>query len=390
MKSLRIVITDLNMGGTEKHLLQVLPLISQKGWAIKVISLKKTTDNYLISALKDSGIEVQAGRTEFLRGPRVLNKLFYCVKSLIRLIKEFRTQRNTITHFFLPEAYLLGMCAACLTRIPMTIMSRRSSNRYQRKYPILGWLEKKFHRRVHFILGNSEAIIKELVEQEGVSRQKLKLIYNGIDTALYEKSYSSVRTCLGIEKHELVFIAVANLFPYKGHRDILKALALIYNELPAWRLLCVGRDEGQLKALKILAQELNLTSRVQWLGQRIDIPELLTASDIALQASHEEGFANAILEAMASGLPVIATHVGGNREAVLDGETGLIVPSQNPAALSRAILALASDKLLIQKMGLAGRERVNQFFSLKRCAMDYAQFYETLHTLSQKKNLCVV
>jgi glycosyltransferase involved in cell wall biosynthesis len=176
-----------------------------------------------------------------------------------------------------------------------------------------------------------------------------------------------------------VLALIANLIPYKGHADLLHALALVKQRLPRdWTMLCVGRDDGIGGALAALARDLGLARHLRWLGPRDDVPALLAASDIGLLCSHQEGFANSILEGMAARLPMVVTDVGGNGEAVCDGETGLVVPPRDPARLAEAIVALARDPARRRAMGAAGRRRVAAEFSIEACVSAYERLYEGL------------
>ena len=176
-----------------------------------------------------------------------------------------------------------------------------------------------------------------------------------------------------------MLVTVANLIRYKGHSDLFEALDWIKGSLPArWTLLCVGRDDGIGERLRKQAVARGIESNVQFLGERPDIASLLASADIGILCSHEEGFANSILEGMAAGLPMIVTDVGGNAEAVIDGTTGLVVPPHNPKALGAAIVKLALDPELRRRMGRAGRERVEKYFGIDRCVANYARLYAGL------------
>ena len=159
------------------------------------------------------------------------------------------------------------------------------------------------------------------------------LIYNGVHAnnmtgpALRARG----REELGLGRDALVLIMVANLIPYKGHVDLLRALAEANPDLPAgWVLLAVGRDDGIGQCLSTLAGELEISTRVKWLGERDDVASLAAIADIGLLTSHEEGFPNVVLEGMAAGLPMVVTDAGGSVEAVVDGETGRVVPGWRP------------------------------------------------------------
>jgi glycosyltransferase involved in cell wall biosynthesis len=169
---------------------------------------------------------------------------------------------------------------------------------------------------------------------------------------------------------------VANLIEYKGHRDLLLALALVRDRLPAdWRLLCVGRNTGAGSLLKELTSTLDLEDHVWWVGEVREAGSFFFAADIALLCSHEEGFSNSLIEAMGHGAPVVATAVGGNLDAVIDGVTGLLVPTRAPEALGEAILKLALDPVLRARLGAAARCRVQDCFSLAACGQRYANLY---------------
>jgi glycosyltransferase involved in cell wall biosynthesis len=256
-------------------------------------------------------------------------------------------------------------------------MSRRNLNRYQRRHPLLASLERRLHRRVAAALGNSRAVVAELAA-EGVPRQRLGLIYNGIDLDAFAHVVpaAEVRARLDVDPAALVIITLANLIPYKGHADLLVALAEVADRLPAgWILLCAGRDDGAGPALRDRTQALGLAAHVRWLGLRDDVPSLLAASDLAVLASHEEGFSNSVLEGMAARLPVIVTAVGGNAEAVEHTVSGIVVPPRSPSELGAAILALAHDPARRRSLGEAAHARVAAQFTLPGCVARYQRLY---------------
>jgi len=142
-----------------------------------------------------------------------------------------------------------------------------------------------------------------------------------------------------------------------------------------WTLLCIGRDTGIGNDLQVLARDLSIASHIRWMGLRQDVIKLLQLSDIGLLASHQEGFSNAILEGMAAGLPMIVRDVGGNSEAVLNGQTGLVVPPHQSTALGDTIVELAMNRGRISTMGMMGRARIYEFFSLNDCVDRYENLY---------------
>ena len=175
-------------------------------------------------------------------------------------------------------------------------------------------------------------------------------------------------------------VMVANLIPYKGHKDLIEALAMAAPQLPpSWQVLCVGRDEGRRSELEALAVTKGLAPNVRFLGQRSDISYLLAAADFGVLPPREnETISNAILESMRASLPMAVTDIGGNAEAVIDGETGFVVPPRDPSALCSAILQLAHDPALRRELGNAGRQRVTTSFTLDDCVAEYCALYVDL------------
>jgi glycosyltransferase involved in cell wall biosynthesis len=373
------VIGGLDVGGTERHLLKLSRELRRGDWRVCIYSL--AGDGPLRREFDAAGVSVvlpPIGRTDIsnnmiLRAMRLVLAACHLTYAMMRL-------RPRIAHFFLPAAYIIGAIAASLARIEIRVMSRRSLGDYQRAYPLVHRIETNLHRRMNAVLGNSKAVIRELREYENVPSNKLGLIYNGIElrvSTLGDRAF--VRSSMEIDDRTLVFIIVANLIPYKGHLDLIAAFGIADDQIgQPWRLLIVGRDDGAGADIRDLARKSNIERKLMFLGVRSDVDRLLSASDVALLCSHQEGFSNAILESMAAGLPMIVTNVGGNSEAVLDGKTGLVVPARDPEALAAAIIHLAGDPELRQRLGSAGRERVASQFSLEACMAKYQSLYRGL------------
>jgi glycosyltransferase involved in cell wall biosynthesis len=364
--SILYVVGSQEIGGTERHLTQIIPPLKNLGWQPAVCCLEYKGP--LAGALEQAGIAVVAPPLQALRKlSGALHRVFAALWLLLLLLRR----RPRIVHFFLPLPYLVGAPMAIVARTPVRVMSRRNQNVYQAKYPLARRIEAWLHGRMQALLGNSQAIVRDLLA-EGAPSDRVALIYNGIDTA---EGALPARN----ETGRLTLIIVANLMAYKGHTDLFRALAQIAPQLPPdWTLLCVGRDAGMGPTLAALASELNLAEHIQFLGERRDVARLLADADIGLLVSHEEGFSNAILEGMAAGLPMIVTQVGGNAEAVIDRQTGLVVPPHDPTALAQAILRLASDRSTRLAMGRAARARVQAEFSLDRCVQNYDRLYRSL------------
>jgi glycosyltransferase involved in cell wall biosynthesis len=294
-----------------------------------------------------------------------------------------------VIHTMSPSAYITGVIANSLIRRRALLMSRVSLNFYQRNSRFFGTIERAFHHRADLVIGNSEAILREL-RIEGIPDRKLLLVHNGIDFADFTNGMvdrQQARARLGISQTALVLTSVANLFPYKGHADLLSALQLVRGRLAAdWILLVAGRDiDGNLAKLRRSADEWGLGQHVRFLGERQDIPTILSASDIHISASHYEGFPNNILEAMCAGLPVVATAVGGVTEQIAGGCTGYLVPPCDPEALGAALYALACDSSCRLAMGKRARLRVEGQFPIDHSVAAFEQAYASLAGLRARR-----
>jgi len=378
VKKICFVIGSLERGGAEIHLTRVLPQLDKNHFEARVFCFVRKGE--LAPVLEKQGVKViepellgaLAKRSIFFKPILLVVSILFFLLFLIRF-------RPHLVHFFLPSSYLLLGPVSLLHWRSQKVMSRRSMNVYQRKYPpIVRRIELWLHNKMDCVVGNSQRVINELRIDEGVTEEKLHLIYNGI--SIDEGSITSrdrIRKSLGLSFDGLVMTVVANLIPYKGHIDLLEACKLLSRR--DWELVIVGRDSaGIQKRLEYFTLENNLQNNVHFIGPRNDVSDLWAASDIGLLVSHEEGFSNALLEGMSANLPMIVTSVGGNDEAVINGETGIVVPPKNPEALSKAIERLLGDAELRLMMGKKAGERVREIFSLQSCVDQYETLYKRL------------
>src|SRR5262249_27122372 len=159
---------------------------------------------------------------------------------------------------------------------------------------------------------------------------------------------------LGVGGGALLVVNVGRLVPVKGQADLVRAWPLVLAARPD-AVLAIAGEGPERGALEALARELQVAHALRLLGDRGDVPELVGAADVVVQASHEEALSNAVLEALAAARPVVATDVGGTGEVVRAGTTGVLVPPRDPAALAGAILSLAADRARARALGDAGR-----------------------------------
>lgn len=379
-KRLTVVIGSLNIGGTERHLLRVLPRLREEyGWKITIFTLGHP--GTLAYKFRQAGIKVKSATFSLkLRKIPIIGRYLRLFFVTIYMTVNMLMYRDNIINFFLPSAYIVGGICAVLTRHKKLVISRRSVNRYQKKFPFIQSIERVLHKNMDYLVGNCEKICDQLRE-ESSNNNKIICIYNGIEMPLIEsmEQKNEIRKSLQISENSIIIINLANLRTLKGHEDLFVALNLIKNKLPEdWTLLLVGYDKGILNDLQDYAKQLGLYDHIKWLSTRDDVYKLLFASDISVLCSHFEGFSNSILESMATGLPQIATDTGGNSEAVINGETGIIIPTNDPEKLSQAILTLASNPTLREQYGKAARKRAEELFNLEKCVKQYNSLYALL------------
>ncbi len=238
------VIGSLNTGGAERHLIQVLPGIKRRGYDVAVFTLKEKGDLSEILEEDDISIIAPSFPNVFFMFPTVVKKVLMLTWASSLFVRTLVNIKPDIIHFFLPESYLIGGLLSLPFRRSLRIMSRRSQNRYQRRYPFLARLERWLHRRMDAILGNAGLVCSELLA-EGAPADRVGLIHNGIDIGPFEiakQNSGFLRSSLGIGKDALVISIVANLISYKGHIDLLQAMAHISSNLQQpWYILCIGK-----------------------------------------------------------------------------------------------------------------------------------------------------
>ncbi len=377
-KSLMVVVASLRVGGTERHIGAVLPELARAGW--KIIVRRTGVDGPIGDVLRAHGIEIvdadiSTDMTAWLP-PLIRGVVAYLIHA-IPMALDIRRRRPAIVHAFLPGPSTIAGIACVLARHKPLIVSRRALNHYQANNPRAALLERFIMRGADAILGNSRAVMHDLAG-EGHDPSRFALIYNGVPPAGEVTPRAAFRAREGWSESEIAIVIVANLLVYKGHLDLIVALGLMPPDLPNWSLNIVGRDDGEGAAITARILALGLENRVRILGARGDVASILAASDIAVSASHEEGFSNSVIEAMAAGLPVVATAAGGSIDAVVDGVTGRLVPVRAPIELAAALAELIADMDKCRLFGAAAKIRIRERFSLEACFRNYGSLYSGL------------
>jgi glycosyltransferase involved in cell wall biosynthesis len=217
-------------------------------------------------------------------------------------------------------------------------------------------------------------------DQAGIPQDRFEVLYNGVDCSRFAPSEdkTATRRRLNLPEDRPLALTIASLTPIKNHETLVDAVAGIRDRLPNHaHFLCLG--EGALRqSLEARIHERGLTDYISLPGATDKVTDYLQAADLFILPSRLEGMSNAILEAMACGLPVVAFPTGGNPELVIHGQTGMLPEAQTPEGLGEAIGVLLEDEALRTSMGLAARERAVSEFSIDAMIHRYADFYRQM------------
>ena len=364
------VISTLDIGGAEGQFGLLAERLNRSRFEVMVITLGD--ESALSARLRESGIPVVTLRL-LTSGGWHGSKLFSAVRRLVTEVQRFRP---AIVHGVLIHGYVLGGLAARLCRVPTFISSRRALASVKTRFPPLRLMEGWVNRFTRVVVANSEAVRQDTIRTEGLPASQVCVIRNGIGVdGSAEPANETLRTELHLQDREPIVAVVSNFIRYKGHVYFCRAFASLVADQPRAAALLIG-EGPERPASEALARELGIDRAVHFLGRRSDVGRLLRLADIVVHPSLTEGFSNAILEAMAASKPVIATRVGGNAEAVIDGVTGFLVRSGDADALLTPLRVLTTDPSLRREMGAAGRQRILMEFTVEKMIREYEQLYE--------------
>jgi len=355
------LLNSFQVGGAECVALNLARSINPSRFRVSVCSMGGSGP--MEGRFRDAGIDTAC--IDPVTGP--LRKLRTCVR-IAAVLREFGV---TILqcHNALPVIY--GPLAARLAGVQV-VLSTRHSLSLTRKCRQPWILERAVKPLTSHFIAVAEFVHKRGVRTRRITRERCAVIYNGVDT-------SRLVPASGRKSQQLpcVIGCVARLSHEKCHADLIGAVAeLVRNETDV--VLELVGDGAMRPALEELAHQLGIGDRVRFLGTRSDVPVLLRGFDIFVLPSRFEGLPLTILEAMASGLPVVSTKVGGIPELVEDGKNGLLVEPQRPAELAAAIRRLVEDVDLRHRMGRAGRKLAVEKFDLAVAARRHEELYVRL------------
>jgi len=374
--SVAYVLPNVESGGTERHLLSLVRRLDRSRFAPFLVTTAgggALHENF--AALLPVTVFGEVSRSWRFRKEPVKHLI-----TVARLARLFRQRRPHIVHAYLPAANVIAPAAARLAGVRRVVISKRALADYKAHYPLLRRVEPVGNRLADVILVNSDAVRRDVERFERHWEGKFRKIYNGVEPPgpWTAQEVAAFRRREKIPEGAFAALCVANFYPYKGHAELVEVASRVAARVPEALFLLVGRDAGTLEETAREVRRRGLERTVRFLGERGDVFDLVRASDLLVHPSREEGFSNAILEAMAGGLPVVAFDVGGNREAVVHGVTGLLAPPGDVEALAEAVAALAADAGRRRAMGQAGRRRAEEEFSLDRMVREMERLYDDL------------
>jgi glycosyltransferase involved in cell wall biosynthesis len=299
---------------------------------------------------------------------------------ILALAAVLRRERVDLIQAHQYTPFLYSLVARRLWRRPSILFTEHGRLFPDYRRPKRVWANRLLLERRDRVVAVGEAVRQALFMNEGIPKERVTVIYNGTDTQAHAASVpdqKSLRAEIRVGPRDLLILQVARLDPIKDHATGLRTLEHVVWHRRDARLVLVG-EGPERTSIERIVQERNLAPYVRLLGLRTDIPRLMQSANVFLLTSVSEGIPLTVIEAMASGLPIVATRVGGLAELVDDGLTGILVPAGDDAALADAILRLARDPPLCQQMGQLGRDRANRFFSESQMHAHYHHLYEEM------------
>lgn len=374
------LISNLRIGGAQRVVVSLCNELVRTGATVVLVTLGE--GGPLAASLRPSP-RLTVRHLEMRRHSLFLFPLFLLSAARIawRLRRIMRDHRVDVVQSHMGDSNLLGMLAAWLAGVPRRFATFHSLVFLARGRP--DDLRNRLARRTLRAYGRiatkfvaiSDAVREQVVAVTGVARERVVTIRNGVEIPppVPPEAQAKRRAELGLDGDRRVLVCVGRLTKAKGHQHLLRALARIQGEFPT--LVCLLVGDGEERApLEALAAELSLGPALRLLGYRSDVAEILSIGDAFVLPSDWEGLPISLLEAMAAGLPCVATRVAGTAE-VLDGRNGLLVPPQDPAALADALRTLLADRVASAEMAQRGRADVHAHYGMPRVCARYLELY---------------
>lgn len=382
------VVNNLDIGGAQEVVRTLAAYLIEHGSPTVVCTLR---DGPLRSEIEGMGItvEVLPGRNHsFLSLPKFLKEIAGIRKGLIHLVRKYDID-VVQTHLLRGLDFLVASLKLSFPNLLVfwTVHNYQFELRAD-QLPGHRWLlapKKYIHNllyrrvsdRINGFIAVSDEVEEAIRQTIRVDQHRITTIRNGVDVRRYQRNVDrmAIRASLGLEEEDQVMILVGTLKEQKGHTYLIQAAAPIIAQNNNLHILFPG-DGPRRASLQQQVQQLGLEKHIHFLGSRKDIPDLLAASDYFVLPSLWEGLPMALIEAMAGGLPVIATCVSGSQQVVVPGETGLLVPPGDVDQLRQAMAEMITHPERAKKMGKAGSVRAEAFYGAGKQANEHLALYQ--------------
>lgn len=340
------VITSLGFGGAEREVARMAARLMNAGDCCEVVCVCE--EGHLASEVRAKGVSVVSlgcGKSPGLTG-------------VLRLTAYLKASKPDVAH-----SHLINWAPLCgrLAGVPAVVSTEHGLSLWKSGLRIA--FDRTMARFADKIVVVAGAVRETRVNRWGIPAEKLVVIPNSVDLSRFD--FDIDRDAVREELHASdgpLMVAVGHLTAVKGHSCLLQAAKRVVETVPGTVLSLVG-DGPLLDELAAQAEELGISDSVRFLGYRQDVESILKSADVFVMSSLREGTSIAVLEAMAAGLPVVATAVGGNPEVIEDGKSGILVPVQDPAALGDALLRVLSEPEFAASLAKAARARVEAEYS---------------------------
>ena len=364
------IIPSLDRGGAEKQLVLLATHLPRELLEVHVCTL--TRSGPLAKPLNQAGIEIHQIDKRWKLDPVA----FYRLRKLLRRLQPH------LVHTWIFAANSYGRQAALLAGVKHIVAGERCVDQWKVWHELA--IDRYLARRTDVIVTNSSGVV-DFYAQHGIARDKFQIIPNGIELPplpaadTLRAARNDLLDHLEIPHDAQLIGAVGRLWPQKRYKDLIWAAELLKVVRPDSHLLIMG-DGPQRSQLLRLRDNLEIADRVHLLGHRDDVPKILPHLNVYWIGSAYEGQSNGVMEAMSYGLPVVASDIAGNRDLVVDQETGFLFPVGDRATLARVTNQLLDNPSWARRLGQAGRTRIGQHFTIKQMVDRHLALYQRLLT----------
>lgn len=288
-------------------------------------------------------------------------KIFFYFKNIIK------KERPQLLITYLPLADMVGRVMGLLLSIKTVCFARSKMD--EKRYNKFFFIEKITSWLIHHYFAVSQGVKEAYIKKTHIKDKKITVIYNGIDTQIFspatKEEKQQIKASLQIKEQQLIIGTISKLRKEKGVDMLLRAWQHVTKKINQAKLVIIG-DGPEEQSLLSLTQQLNINQSVIFLGKRNDTAKLLKGMDIFVMSSQYEGMSNAILEAMSSGLPIIATNTPENNELIQNEHNGLLMEQYSSQSLAQCIIKLINDPAARTRYGLANRQKAKNYFDINQ------------------------